>query len=54
MRNSIDRRTALTNLKKPTLTALIKKHEMGVGGLSKNPSKTELVEHIEATDDSRY
>jgi hypothetical protein len=66
MSNSDQRRIALTKLAKPALTAIIKKHEMDVGGLSKKPSKTELVEHIEAAisagwpkirsarDDSRY
>jgi hypothetical protein len=65
MSNSDQRRIALTKLAKPALAAIIKKHEMAVGGLSEKPSKTELVEHIEAAisagwpkrsvhDDSRY
>jgi hypothetical protein len=47
--NSLQRRMELEKLSPAELKAAIKKHDLGIGGLSSKPSKVEMIEHIQAT-----
>jgi hypothetical protein len=48
LRNSQQRRMELEKLTPNQLKAAIKKHDLGVSGLSGKPTKIEMIEHIQA------
>jgi hypothetical protein len=47
--NAMERRGELEKFSPKELKAAIKKHDLGLGGLSSRPTKVEMIEHIEET-----